>query len=53
MHPMTTAVIVETGFLTNKANRKIIAEQPIIPAQALADVILLYLENQGLIENDG
>lgn len=46
IHPMTTAVIVETGFLTNRSDRKLIAENSAVPAQALADGIFNYLQSE-------
>ncbi len=49
IHPMTTAVIVETGFLTNSKDRKIIVNNPEISARGIADGILNYLENKELI----
>lgn len=48
IHPMTTAVIVETGFLTSPIDRKIIVNQPQVAADALAKGILLFLQSQGL-----
>lgn len=48
IHPMTTAVIVETGFLTNRSDRKLITEQPQIPAQALAEGIEQFLVLNGI-----
>jgi hypothetical protein len=53
IHPMTTAVIVETGFLTNRSDRKLIAEQPHIPAEGLAEGILTYLNSRGLLSSNG
>lgn len=49
MHPMSTAAIVETGFLTSPADRKIIVDQPDIPAQALAKGITNYLQERSLL----
>ena len=49
VHPMTTAAIIETGFLTSPQDRKIIVDQPEISAQAIADAIIKYLENEELI----
>jgi len=49
IHPMTTAVIVETGFLTNHSDRQIIARQPEVPAQALAKGIIKFLEEEKLL----
>lgn len=50
VHPMTTAVIAETGFLTSPVDRKIIVEQPEVVAQGLAEGIVEYLSEQGLME---
>lgn len=44
IHPMTTAAIVETGFLTNPNDRAIIARQPELPAQGIADGIKRFVE---------
>lgn len=52
IHPMTTAAIVETGFLTNRADRKIIAEQPEIPARALSNGIVEYLTQLSLLKTN-
>ncbi len=49
IHPMTTAAIVETGFLTNANDRKILLESPELPAQAIADGIIKYLQSEDLI----
>jgi hypothetical protein len=49
IHPMTTAAIIETGFLTNWSDRKLIAENPDVPAQALAEGIIKYLRNERLL----
>jgi N-acetylmuramoyl-L-alanine amidase len=48
IHPMTTAVIVETGFLTSPIDRKIIVNKPHIAAEALAKGIVFFLQSQGL-----
>lgn len=48
LHPMTTAVIAETGFLTNYYDRLLIVEKPEIPAQAIAEGIINYLHNEEL-----
>ncbi len=50
VHPMTTSAIAETGFVTSPVDRKIIAEQPELSAQALANGILAYLREQNLID---
>lgn len=49
IHPMTTAVIVETGFITSPLDRKIIVDQHSISSEALAKGIITYLVAQGLI----
>jgi hypothetical protein len=51
IHPMTTAAIVETGFLTNSSDRQLIAERPELPAQAIAEGVTTYLKQNGLIGN--
>jgi hypothetical protein len=49
IHPMTTAVIVETGFITSPVDRKIIVNNYPLAATALAKGILLYLSDQGVL----
>lgn len=49
IHPMTTAAIVETGFLTNASDRRLIAENPEVSAQAIAAGVIDYLTDQELI----
>lgn len=49
IHPMTTAVIAETGFLTNANDRRLIVDQPEISADAIADSLIEFLESEGLI----
>lgn len=49
IHPMTTAVIIETGFLTNPGDRKIIVDKPNIAAKGLASGIIAYLRSQNLL----
>ncbi len=44
IHPMTTAAIVETGFLTHAGDRRIIVNTPEIPAQGIASGILKFLD---------
>lgn len=46
VHPMTTAAIVETGFLTSSADRKLIVDTPEVTAQAIAQGITNYLNEQ-------
>ncbi len=50
VHPMTTSVIVETGFLTNASDRTIIVQKPHVSAQGIADGILAYLEQEKLLQ---
>ena len=49
LHPMTSAVILETGFLTNPSDRQIIINNSDLSAQGLAQGIIQYLEIQKLI----
>ena len=49
IHPMTTAAIAETGFLTSAHDRMFLINSPQIPATAIADAIIEYLETQGLL----
>lgn len=49
IHPMTTAVIAETGFLTNRNDQKLLINSPEIPATAIAEGILEYLRTKELI----
>lgn len=48
-HPMTPAVILETGFLTSPSDRRIIVSRPDISAQGLAGGILTFLQRQNLL----
>jgi hypothetical protein len=50
IHPMTTAAILETGFLTTAADRRIIVNQPELSAQGLANGIIRYLESENLLQ---
>lgn len=43
IHPMTPAAIVETGFLTNPSDRRMIVAKPDVVARALADGIERFL----------
>src|SRR5690606_24019324 len=49
VHPMTPAVILETGFLTNYQDRQIIVNQPKLSAKGLADGILAFLKSEQLL----
>lgn len=44
IHPMTPAIILETGFLTSYSDRQTIVSQPEVCAQGLAKGILNYLQ---------
>jgi N-acetylmuramoyl-L-alanine amidase len=50
IHPMTTAAIVETGFLTNPADQKLLVNTPQVPAEGIAEGIIKYLSNKDLLE---
>jgi len=43
LHPMTPATILETGFLTNPGEAKLLTKSPSIPAEAIADALLKFL----------
>lgn len=49
VHPMTSSAIVETGFLTNPGDRRIIVQNPQVAAEGLAAGILEFLSSQGLL----
>jgi hypothetical protein len=49
IHPMTAAVIVETGFLTNLQDRLFLTQTPEIPAQGIAQGLISYLNQEGLL----
>lgn len=49
LHPMTTAAIAETGFLTNSNDQKILIQKPEIAAQALAKSISTFLQSEEII----
>lgn len=44
LHPMTPATILETGFLTNPGEAKLLIKKPSIPAEAIADALLKFLK---------
>lgn len=46
IHPMTPAVILETGFLTNPSEARSLINHPEIPAQAIAKAVLIFLKPQ-------
>ncbi|MBN1168430.1 N-acetylmuramoyl-L-alanine amidase [Candidatus Woesebacteria bacterium] len=49
IHPMTTAVIIETGFLTNSSDRAFLTNHPEISAKAIYKGVVEYLQNEKLI----
>ena len=49
IHPLTPAVIFETGFLTSPHDQQIIVQQPQLAAAGLARGIGLFLEAEGLL----
>lgn len=44
VHPMTPSVILETGFLTNPKEAKLLIDHPEIPAQAIAKALITFLK---------
>jgi len=50
IHPMTTAAIIETGFLTNYKDQKILINSPEIPAKAIADGTMEFLKSENLVQ---
>ena len=42
LHPMTIAVIIETGFLTNAADREVIVAQPELAARGIVEAIAAF-----------
>ncbi len=49
MHPLSAAAIVETGFLTNAGDRKVIVEQPEKSALGIVGGVVAYLEAEDLL----
>jgi N-acetylmuramoyl-L-alanine amidase len=49
LHPMTTGVIIETGFLTNYGDRQVIVSNPQLAAEGIAKGIINYLQAEGLL----
>ena len=46
IHPMTSAVIIETGFLTSPRDRQILIDDPARAAKGIAEGILLFLKKE-------
>jgi len=49
VHPMTSSVILETGFLTSPSDRRLIVNQPEVAAAGIASGIINFLTNEGLL----
>lgn len=49
IHPMTPAVIAETGFVTNPSDRSFLTNKPEVPAGAIASAITTYLSEEHLL----
>lgn len=45
LHPMTPAVILETGFITNATDRRFLTEEPEVAAAGIARGVLDYLNS--------
>ncbi|MBP7134151.1 N-acetylmuramoyl-L-alanine amidase [Patescibacteria group bacterium] len=43
IHPMTTAVILETGFLTNPSDQRLLIRNQGVAAKAIAEAVFAYL----------
>lgn len=52
IHPMTTAAIAETGFLTSANDRKLIVDNPEISAKAMADAVIKFLREEKKLWED-
>lgn len=52
VHPMSASAIVETGFLTNPSDRRLIVNNPQAAAQGLAEGILDFLESESLLDQE-
>lgn len=53
LHPKTTSVIIETGFLTNFGDRKIIVDNPQVAARGIANGVMEYLAEADLWSDPG
>lgn len=49
IHPMTSAAIVETGFLTNYSDRQMLINSPAISANGIAKGTIEFLKSEGLL----
>jgi len=43
IHPMTVGVIIETGFLTNPADRRVIVDNPDLSARGIVDAVVRFV----------
>lgn len=50
IHPKAASTILETGFLTSPADRRLIVNQPEVAALGLANGITAYLQDQQLLQ---
>jgi N-acetylmuramoyl-L-alanine amidase len=48
LHPMTVGVILETGFLTNARDRRIIVDAQERAARGIADAVIRFLEQEAI-----
>jgi hypothetical protein len=48
IHPMTVASIVETGYLTNAQDRRVIVNNPVLSANAIAKGVIKFVNQQSL-----
>ena len=48
VHPMTASIILETGFLTNPADRAIIVARPDLAAKGIAEGVIAYLSSANI-----
>lgn len=46
VHPMATSVILETGFLTNAGDRRIIVSRPELSAQGIVSAVVAFLQTE-------
>ncbi len=53
LHPMTPAAILETGFLTNAHDRRVIVSGQEKAAKGIYDAITAFLEGEGLLAPPG
>ena len=49
VHPMTAAIILETGFLTNPTDAELLIYSPEVSATGIANGIIRFLASEGLL----